>query len=75
MTNRLDVCSAGNSGYADSITSLEEAWWRIAAARVKIGAMLTMSLGLPALSIEKNAIRFKPDEEIASLSSAREKPA
>jgi hypothetical protein len=63
VTNRLDACAADDSGYADSITSLEEAWWRIAAARVKIGAMLTLALGLPALRIEKNDIRFKPDEK------------
>jgi hypothetical protein len=63
VTNRLDACAADDSGYADSITSLEEAWWRIAAARVKIGAILTMALGLPALRIEKNDIRFKPDEK------------
>lgn len=63
VSNRLDACAADDSSYADSMTSLEEAWWRIAAARVKIGAMLTMALGLPALRIEKNQIRFKPDEK------------
>ena len=63
VTNRLDACAAGGSGYANSMTSLEDAWWRIAAARVKIGAILTMALGLPALRIEKNDIRFKPDEK------------
>jgi len=63
VSNRLDTCAADDSSYAYSMTSLEEAWWRIAAARVKIGAMLTMALGLPVLRIEKNQIRFKPDDK------------
>lgn len=63
VSKRLDTCASDDSGYADSMTSLEEAWWRIAAARVKIGAMLAMALGLPVLGIGKNDVRFKLDEK------------
>jgi len=56
----LDASKACTAAAGDGTLPLEEAFWRIDAACEKIRALLALSLGVPALVVEKNALYFRP---------------
>lgn len=67
-TVSADIARAEGASDDDTVVeSLENAFWRLAAAREKLHAVIGLSLGVPCLEIGEDAkqtIRFRPDERL-----------